>query len=1036
LIGTTWATGGLAALPAVGAADVALASVIPPSLMYAGGFYADQPEDKKNPSLAISMGFASGVLDRVGLEGLVMKNELFSMAGKKEAVNALLYSGKARTAKAAEEMLENASKKEILEMTKLSTDFAKKQYSSLEAMTRGLGTLAIKGSAEASTETLQQLAEMIAKTGENNMDVKYQKDFYEQLMNAAVGGFGLASVFHVPGQTKDYAQWHSIADARNNFDKTLGEAQVFQAENQDKLARGTGGFKDIKQMVEATKAEPTDIKGFNNNYKLSNFPTIKGFFNSMKEVVTDPGSLLRQLAHTAIPTIQNEDGTFKENLAYIKSIMGGYGILPGDHAAKFKQNLMGSWQGNTAEELATNLGVNVQQANDMVRSAWQTHWSQNQELPPDNAANVELQKWKDNMDDLRLRMLSDAKANNVPTDSISNSNSLFESSTVHPETLMANKTKVIQSMIDRGATRREAEQAIKNIISGDKTKASAARDYMALHGVFEDPQLSDVFENNLFNSIETLKDQIASGIMKSKFIGQDGEILGKLLAKAKAAGEFDSEHEFQRTATEVKAWADIVEGKFHPLDAYPKLNKMLGWLTTFTMLASLSKAALSSQVEVAMSTLGTPADLINKQLMSYTKEFSTELGSDLNKFASYSSSLAGISVMRNIPDIKLQNKLDKLTDELANDPSSKRVEQINDEVQELTERLTGRKLFEHLGFSETGYNTQSKFEYGDSNMRKAMHVFASVIGLRAQTDSTRMAVLSIASDVLLNHLSVLSQVPKAKRDLGFRTGEGLSKEQAAALIELQQYGMDVNLALKAIETLPELNPFSYDFAKKNLEKEGIVNDDLKRFQEQVSTALSNFVDARVVNPQAHNLPKFYHDPRLRVVTAMTRFMAAAHSTILPRLYKQYLLDGHAGMKYQAFSTIAMALLFASLVNMLKDQLSYGDESPYVKTKMKRLQRDVNTSGLLGQFERITDKISPVYPNGGPALTKDPIGWGVDKIKDISPVASWVAKPIQGTKDILEGNTERGVKQLVRATPLIGSFPIAASTIASAFKQER
>jgi len=310
-----------------------------------------------------------------------------------------------------------------------------------------------------------------------------------------------------------------------------------------------------------------------------------------------------------------------------------------------------------------------------------------------------------------------------------------------------------------------------------------------------------------------------------------------------------------------------------------------------------------------------------------------------------------------------------------------------------------------------------------------MSLFVRIIGLEAQTDALRLGALSVASDVMLTHLSLLKGMDPAERDVAFATGKGLTKEQQQAVTELQKYGMNINAVLDLLDEAPDLNPLSRNF----VENPDFSSDAMKYLNENIKTALSNFVDSKVVNPQAHNLPKYFHDPRLRLVTAMGRFMAAAHAVILPRLYRDYIMNGNAGMRYQAFSVIVSTIIVGQLMNMLKDMLSYGEDNPYVKTKLKKAQRALNASGLLGQFEKVTDKLSPLYPNSGPSIMNDPVGWGTSQVTGLSPQAAWANKAIGGAIDVSMGNTAKGVKSMVRAAPVVGSFPIVASEVAKYFK---
>jgi len=1018
-------------------------STVPGSFFYTGQFYADQPDDKKNATLAITAGVGSGVLDRVGLEFLSGKlgAGLFTVTGKEEVINAMIQNGKAATRLEAENLLQNATKQEILALTGFGKEFATRQLLSIEGAAKAGGRAVIAAGGEGGTELMQQELQMLGQAGQWNRNYKYDLSYKDQLEDAFVGGAVMGAGFHGARGVTDMAGWHSAVDAQRLYDKTVSDSQSFQADNQERLANNNGGYVDITQLARQTAVQPSNYA----DTSLTNLPTNKGWFEGVKQTISSPLSLWKQLSHTAIPSITDSNGNFKYNLAYLKSIMGGFGILPGDSASVFQQKLMGRWSDGGAYDLASKLtgimgfGVNKQSVNEMVKEAYNNYWSQGLQLPLNTEQNVILQKWKEDLDKTRLSMMQSAIDAGLPFSHLADENALFQSSRIDIPKLNSNKPLIVNEMVNSGATRSEATTAVNNLNSPNKAKASAAIDYLSQYGFFTNPNLQHIFQSNILDSIEHMKERTAQQVMHATYLGKDGNILGKLLLAAKDAGEFNDsngvfdEKAFKAATTEVRAWYDITNNDYNNIES-PFLASTQNYLVTATLLASLSKAAISSQAEATLASLGTPAKLLGKQFSTYASEYATEYATDMAKGASFAASLFGIKHLREVPDVSLQSRLDKLNDKLnAPNASQESLDAIQKEIDELHERYFNRKTFSRLGFAEVGFDASNKYDFGgtDTNkLRKIMGVFVSAISLRAQTDANRMAVLSVAGDIMMTQLNTLSNVDPAIRDVAFATGQGLTVEQQQALIQLQQYGLNVPHMLNAIDVMGSqfnMSPFEGGFL--NTEQNAPMYEAI---QDNIYTALINFVDSRIVNPQPFNTPKIYNDPRFKMITTMQKFMGTATAVLLPRLYKQHILNGSVGMRYDAFATMGMTLIMSAFVNMFKDQLSYGEDSPYVKSRAKKAQRILNSSGLLGQAEKITEAISPTIEFSSAKFTENPAGWAVDKAKGISPVASWVAKPIEGAYAISEGKDLKGAKKIMRAMPVIGSFPAASNYTAEEF----
>lgn len=1062
IMGSSMVTGGMA--------GGAILSTIPASLLYTGGYYADQPDDKKNAALAWGAGIGSAVLDKAGLEGM-MGGNLFSAAGRKEIIANMrkLPQYKDLADDALDAKLKEMTKAEILSTATHQAEFAAKQYASKEAMINGMRSIGVATASEGMTESSQQLLEMMAKSGEFDPDMRYEKGFYDALIDAAVGGGLMGGGFRSVGTAFEAAQWANAADARKAYEGNLADAVAYRA-HQRAMAEGGAaagtveGAQNVLDGIAKLKdiTYTPEIQG-----DLQSMTGKPGYWNGFMSVVRDPLSFYRQLANTTVKSLRKNDGSFKQYMPLLKSLMAN-GTLPGDSFDGFRQRIIGELHTPDIDQVASAIGTNAREVNRLLRKAWQETWSKKERLDVSDPTNNALQVWKDEADAAVAKVKTLLDGLHYDTSSMDTDDSPFIDATIDFKHILANEHRIVAAMREAGIEGRQARESVADITSGDRLRMKTAKDQFRRAGIFHRADLNDLFEPNIVEAFENYKHHLSNRVASDIYLGENGSNLAKLLKLAAQNGEFESEYDYQQTVQNVKDWYEITQGTFRSLEKYPHIERIVGWGVTATMLASLGKAAFSSIPEIAMSTLGTPAKDVLPQLKSAASTLVREIQSDLNKGVSFAVSGIGVNYARNTPHKsagKVWEKLMEQHEKLATNPDTTQ-EQWDAHakaVKKFHKKYIGRSLFERLGFNDSGYNSQARFETNTSNMKNTMRIFSAFIGLRAMTDATRIASLSVSADILHGKLQELMAIPESERYAQFSRAENMTVGQYQALKELESWGMDVPKVLNIMSLINKGDPkhledimfsltigkpidlndaISSKFADEQVMAEHspdeVVNTleaAVKDLETEVMTTIRNMTNERVIHPNTANMPKYYHDPRLRVLTTMTRFIGAMTAVVLPRLYKNYIRDGSMGMRYQAFTTIAMSVFFAHFANMLKDVLSYGDDdNPYLKSPYKRAQRDIYASGVLGKVESLIDAAMPLYDNRKPDPTERPFSWAYQNIKDSAPPVSWADKAVRAMYNIGAGNTQQGVKQAVRAAPLIGSYPIAADVISKQFKE--
>jgi endonuclease YncB( thermonuclease family) len=1075
LWGGTLATGGAAALLGASAPVAGAVSVVPGFIMYAGGMYSEQPDDNKNAGQALALGLGASVLDKMGLSGVAGKflPSILTEQGRKAYI-AHIVKEKGVTPEQAADMVTKVSKQELLEVARFSVDIAKKQNATMEMAMRAAARVGAGAGFEGATEMGQSAMEMIGATGQWNLDARYQKGFYDNLVESFVAGGAIGGGLKVPGEIKTAMQFQSALDGQSVTQRELTEAQSVQNDLRNELfnvsssadtlyGRGRNDKErfntlDVVDDISSTPVDfgpnaaktADDLKKITNKEGLMNILTspFRLFRGHVSQMKADGGGLYR-------------NGKLLKYRAIIDGLFGQSGTIPGLSAVHYKRSLLGKWstKHTSQEELAAQLGTSKHGAGEAVTLA-SRYWTKGESLPADFPNRNILENYRAGLVEMRRQMDADmGKDPNDPSASVFDDASMFRPR-IEPGTYQKNKALVIQKLRDAGYSRGAATNIANELLFQDKTAAARASDAMMKAGIFTDPDLAHVFEKNFFNTLEDMKERTAAKMMSDKFFGKDGEVLAKLFNLADKNGEFRDQKEKDAFAGNLRDMYDMAHGRYNAMDSYPFLQKVMSWWGSLTVVAVMGKAGLSQLPEVAFSILGTNGEKVNNQLGLWAKNFQAEMGDSIARGERFHTSSLGLSALskftRNTYDMRLNAKIAEYEAKIrdaqlryvkamkSNDKAAmkKIVEEegkLNEEIKAMYTEATGRQLYETLGYGETGYNTQSRFEFADMRLKNMMALFAKVTLLKQGTEATRKAALGAAGDTVATYLESIRGIPLD--DL--MSGNKLTKFQYQALKELQAYGMDVPFVMKYLQYAetdlkdPEVI-YGIHVHNNTTGPAGAKDKLTEQFIDELHTTIANFVDSKVPNPQYHNIPKYYHDPRFQFITLMTRYIANLQTTVIPKLYQEYIKDGNLGMRYQAFSVMIGALALSALGNVLKDELAYGEDNPYLNGIMKNTQRTIYGSGLLGKGESVIDAVMPLYERKGSSMIDafDPsndrssiAGYAYGVAKDNMAPISWADRFAKAGSAASKGDTTRATEQLLRTAPLIGSYPKAAKETA-------
>ena len=944
------------------------ASLSVPAAIYTGQTWNNQDLKNKNATAAILSGITQAVLDDIGLpKGLLPKGlDITKPATQALVKDQLLKRGLAATPDIAEQMVIDAGKKNVAEVSKVLRAETLKQSLGPKAIVKSIG----KGIAtESPTEFLQELAGVMGEKVTLNPfegTPKEQQELKNRLLGAAVGGAVLGGTFGGAATALRTATTRPDKDLEQNTDSAFRKEWMIRS--------GTGKMFSTLDVLNSPISAPTEEADLNKmaefeeskraiNGKISSWWADKGFgslWDKSANIIMQGKSYADEYMATLSTLIGATraaiGGSIDETQALVTAkVFSGFGT---------KEDLQSAFNGESSQKISEilsdpNVSRLITQSLDIknnhsLPSAAEASKSSTIDLGANEKYRDAILKYADKLDLLvkNYNEAIDAKQNKLTVESFLNNKPLNKAEVVNHASRFS---KDLQNAF--GLSPKEANDLVQNIINNDQVveiedmldellnprddiKLSKDELVAGLNKPENKAAFSRYLSNDVLNNAYSLAHKAGAMHVNKHLIGKNGSKLAMLIQKSLEQGSITPEvASFQ--AKELKDWLNMRNGKYRP-PLHPFMRGALSTINFLSTITSLPLAAISSTVEFAQvyRNLNTP------QAIKATKLLLSSTGKEL------------ASIYKEIGS--------KFTNRVKVSESTHRSE------------LSAAGYLKEGGIGQRNDVLHGFFQQWNEG-------FFKITGLTSITTITRHARLGIASDAIQNWISVV------ENEDGKNSPESINE----AYDHLTRIGVDVELMLSAKSDDPYTN---------------------EKLNANMALATYNFVNEAINIPTQLNRPKFYSDPYLQLFTQFQGYTSAFTANILPRLVKDLAKAGSPDQK-NAASVIAMMFALSLLALYLKDMIKYGESPPEWLKDDKKFQRVVSQMGILGTGQRVWDTLDPMFDD------KKEKNAGIlrqvwKNVSDQSPQLSYINK----LDDVISAPDNKQIGKAARLLPIFGTSP--------------
>ncbi len=1026
----------------------------PPAVVYAGEVYGNMKGgmEDRNAAAAMSAGLVMGILDRVGLHQMMKTSSLLKQDGL-EKIAIELQKKQGLTASQATKIVKDASfnvNREVLEhygevvQIELNKGIFAKEF----------GTSFLKGSiSEGVTEGLQETTGYAASVAGSKKEWE-QADYERILMNAVTGGALLGGTLgSTMGTAKGYGSFKALQrkfsqstdDVTKNFfgdgnnieqlsalyEEQGKDSQKFMAmtpeEINDALVNAKGKDSSVRQSDTDAQAESAADKAEGDKLNTTKH---KGVFQTIKEL---PGRMVQKGGSRLLQKYIDSDA-ISDEAKYILAVLtdtfapSNKSHMPGMHLAKTKAVLMHTQLSNV----------------EMARSEFIRVFNTRKGGKAYDAKVKDFEGWLREKDDgknngpmhkkyrymnAELEVL--AGRIDAATDTLWNTHKslvdevrdpikgyFYKSAVLNPVQVRKSKELFVQTLVDgwrskgkdgkpgefNKLTRAQAHTLWEDVVRGpDGYQAKDLADTGfknfksdTLKNVSLNLKDSQVMRDSFLEKdhFEKLKSNIMSVVnhdMDVKVMGRNGIKLDRLLIRLK--NEMGDNWD-PRINSLIKDSIAASRGDYKKIQ-----NKFLasiqGHLTFIGTVTQLDTSMLASIPEIGLLLFRAPKE---HGVIGLIQNASADLGRhykrSLVESAQHIKSGLGLDM-----DEYTQNQLD----------------------------------FYNFGYDSAKHGVMGHMDIGQeidhmSKFKSAMlQTFFTLNLLKAFTDGTRVAKLSMAQDAIVHDLEIVHQYLDGGSNYAADAYERLRELNVDPVTLASAYKIAARRAKESVKgdhstanvykeiaklaSNIKVDPTVLAETKENFNgnAEAAINP-MKYVLDNLQVARNSYVDNALANPTAVDRPLWYSNPHFRLMTQYKGFLSTFTSHILPRIWRAA-KHGNPEAKYQAVAMASTVIMFGFLGQDLKDEWKYETGiNPWIDTGGK-VQRGVMASGLLGTPGELINIVNPIYD-----FNRD----AVDLASEfLGPFTSTLTKGYNIVDSLIDGDTNRAAYYGKSNVPIVG-----------------